>query len=245
MNIVEITKPDWPYINLYAIGDLHIGDRNCDYKSANAMIDKAAKDPYAVVLGMGDWLNVATKQSVGKAVFDQNMDTTEQMKLAKKMFAPVKDKLIGLLEGNHEFRLSKEGICVTDILADNLETEYLGYSVVINISVAGKSYSVYATHGHGGGGTKGGVINKLSKLSNIVIADVYLRGHSHQLLEFKEPIRLADPSTNRVVEKIRRYVDTGSYLTYDDSYAEQANYTPSIIGSPIITFSKDGIKTSL
>lgn len=245
LEIIEINKPELKKINLYAVGDLHIGDLNCDYDRIKETIEEIAEDPNALVIGMGDWLNVATKHSVGKAVFDQEYDTTEQMKIARRLFTPIKDKLIGILEGNHEFRLSKEGINITDLLADNLDTRFLGYSTALNIKVQDANYIVYATHGHGGGATKGGVVNKLNKLSNVVVADVYLRGHSHQLLHFKEPIRLISPETNAIIQKERWYVDTGSFLSYDGSYAEKANYTPANLGCPIVTFRPNKISVTL
>jgi predicted phosphodiesterase len=245
LNIIEIDKPDQPMINLYAVGDLHIGDLNCEYTMIQDTIDRIKADPYALVIGMGDWLNVATKHSVGKAVFDQEYDTTQQLKIARRMFLPIKDKLVGLLEGNHEYRLSKEGFNITDVMAETLDTEFLGYSTLLSINIQGTRYVVYATHGHGGGSTKGGVVNKLKKLDNVVNADIYLRGHSHQLLHFKQPIRSVSPVDNSIIETERWYVDTGSFLSYDDSYAEKANFTPANLGSPIITLFPDRINITI
>lgn len=236
MEVIQLDYSSKEHINLYPIGDLHLGDNNCNVDEIKKVIEAVKEDENALIIGMGDWLNVATKQSVGKAVFDQCMDTTAQIKFAVELFSPVKDKIIGLLEGNHEFRASKEGINVTELLALNLGTRFLGYSAAININVDGSETIIFATHGHGGGASKSGVVNKVAKLSDILVADIYLRGHSHQLISFKEPIRMVEGS--RIVERIRWYVDTGAFLNYDNGYAEMGNFKPGNIGCPLIKISK-------
>ena len=50
-------------IELICLGDLHIGDHNCDYQLLNKQIDYINSKPNIFVIGMGDYINNALKLS--------------------------------------------------------------------------------------------------------------------------------------------------------------------------------------
>ncbi len=238
---MEVVKLNYAErVHLYPIGDGHVGDNNCDLKSLQATVDAINNDPYGIALLMGDMLNCATKTSPGKAVFDQCMDTTAQMKLLKKIISPIANKTVGALPGNHEERLSKEGVSVTELLCDMLGIRYLGYSTTLIITIGDRRYVVFATHGAGGGGARPGIVTKLLRLTALMPADIYLRGHSHGMMWFTEPKnKVID---DNVLKNNTYFVDTGAFLVYDGSYAEQGNMNQANIGSWKIIMDADKIE---
>lgn len=223
---------------LMGIGDIHWGEKNCDINLVRRTIDYCLKNR-VYVLGMGDLLNVGTKQSIGKGPYDQYCDTTEQFKQIRRLLLPLakENLLIGLLEGNHESRSSNEGMDIMSLLSESLEVPYFGYSVVLKIIVGKNAYIGYATHGKGGSTALSSVINQVKKLSNIVDADFYMRGHSHKLFAFSTPIRRVDVRNNKLIETERYFIDTGSFLKYDNAYPDQANLEPVMTGTALITLS--------
>lgn len=241
MDIYEVTT-EHSEMHLYGMSDWHLGDRNCEVDKIKEVIEEIKNDPLAKVLLLGDLLNCATKSSVGKAVYDELMSTEDQWALALDLLTPIKDKIIGMLIGNHEFRLEKEGFNPIKTLCIAMGVPYLGYSTMLNVSVDGRSHTIYATHGHGGG-SRSSIIGKLNKLAEVAVADIYMRGHSHQLISHTTIIRMVE--NGRLVDKKRTVVDTGSFLRYDEGYAEMSSLPMVCTGCAIVTFTKEGFKVKV
>jgi len=241
MEIIEVTT-DLESIDLYGLGDIHLGDINCELDKFKQVLKDIEGNPRARVIIMGDLLNCATKSSVGKAVFDEYMKAEDQWALALKLLEPIKGKIVGMLIGNHEFRLEKEGFNPIKTLCLALKVPYLGYSTMLNVKVAGTTTTVYATHGHGGA-SKNSVIGKLNKLSEIAVANVYMRGHSHQLIYHRTMIRIV--KDGKLVDEERLVVDTGSFLKYDEGYAEMSNLAMVRSGCAVIHFSSNGYTVNI
>ena len=240
MNIFEVNGQD--SLDLYGLGDIHLGDINCELDKFKAVVEEIRLNPNAKVIIMGDLLNCATKSSVGKAVYDEYMKSDDQWALALELLGPIKDKIVGMLIGNHEFRLEKEGFNPIKALCLALGVQYLGYSTMLNVKVAGKVTTVYATHGHGGG-SRGSIIGKLNKLAEVAVADIYMRGHSHQLIYHRTVVRVVEDG--KLVDKERLVVDTGSFLKYDEGYAEMSNLPMVRSGCAIIKFNKNGYTVNI
>jgi len=103
-------------IYLYAIGDVHIGDKGFTKESEEKLkgyIDFIRKTPNAFCVLQGDVLNNATRLSKSSP-FEQNMDLKEQIEKAVELFKPIKHKILGSINGNHSLDkntdvLTKEG----------------------------------------------------------------------------------------------------------------------------------------
>jgi len=62
------------------------------------------------------------------------MSPQEQIKKAVELFSPVKDKILGVVNGNHERRISKvAGIDITEVMADKLGVRYAGDEFCIKL----------------------------------------------------------------------------------------------------------------
>lgn len=226
------------FCRIMPLGDLHIGERNWNEKLLKKYLSYALEN-HIYLLGMGDFMNTATKTSVGKGPYDEEMTPTEQYKKAIALFRPLAEEglLLGLLTGNHEERASKEGLDICEMLSDALAVPYFGYSVIVKFVVGRNAYVCFATHGHTGSQSVGGVANRLKKLNEVAVADLYLMGHTHQLLDFSDLIRTVDVRNNKVIECERVYVNTGSFLGYDGGYGDMKNFPLVKQGAPLITLS--------
>jgi len=240
-------------IHLYPIGDIHIGDK-CFGKEGGAKLDGyikwIKKTPTAYVVLMGDLVNCATLNSPSSP-FAQDMDLTDQIKTAVGYFEPIKDKILGAIDGNHEQRLSRyAGYSPTISICERLGIKYLQSSAVIifRLGCYGKkikgnqtsarprtSFAGYFHHTTGGGSTVGGRMNRAEKLTDIVAdADFYCSGHNHQLAVAHRIIHVLDRTHARVEQLRQMTVNCGGYLEWDESYAEQKQLPPLKIGSPRI-----------
>jgi len=235
---------------LYPIGDIHLGDKSFTAKSMAKLkgyIKWIQNSRNSRVILMGDIFNVATRAS--KTSPFQQLSLKDEMKLALQLFKPIKNKILGVIDGNHENR-AVDYMDYSPLIhfCDVLGLRYLQYSGVFKLGVgvnrcAGSSrtdqakiiYIVYAHHTTGGGTTKGGRINRVAKLSEIFTnADIYLGAHNHDLITTPNEGWAVDRRTGNVKRFRQYFVDCGGYLDWNGSYAEQKMFPPLKIGSPKI-----------
>ena len=248
-------KDDHAY--LIPIGDIHIGDRAFAKKSLKKLkgyIEWVEERDNARILLMGDIFNVATRNSATTPF--QTMSLKEEMEFALELFEPVKSKIIGAIDGNHEYRaIDYMDYSPLIPFCHALGIKYFEYSAAILFGVGRKNkghkgkklirpnilYTIYAHHTTGGGSTIGGRINRVDKLRQIVVnADIYLGAHNHALITAPADVYVFDPLHKKVVRQRQYLVDCGSYLEWNGSYAEKRMYPPLKIGSPRIRL--DGVR---
>jgi len=93
-------------LNLVALGDLHVGHRNVDYDLLERVIDTIKDMPDCLWIGMGDWADCIVfrdKRFDLNAVDPTCMTPDRQYRRVKELLEPIKDKCIGLLDGNHDY----------------------------------------------------------------------------------------------------------------------------------------------
>lgn len=100
-------------IQLVPFGDLHYGDKSCNWNKAQKMIDWIDSEKNTRVILMGDLINSATKTSVGAALFDENKHGQDQLDFMIDALKPIKKKIYGALVGNHPYHKD------TDVLTSN------------------------------------------------------------------------------------------------------------------------------
>lgn len=233
---------------LIPIGDCHLGDKafgKTGRKKLDGYIRWVQAHPNARIFLIGDIFNVASRVSK-TSPFESR---AEEYNEAADIFRPVAKQIIGAIDGNHEARmLQMFGYSPLQALCAQLEVPYCQWSAVIEMNVGGvdyrdpkkshwNTYFVYCHHTTGGGGTLGNALNRSVKLQDIVQGiDVYCGGHNHNLATGQRTVFLPYPAGGRVIQKKVTYVDCGSYLDYEDTYAEQGMYVPGKLGSPRIRF---------
>lgn len=233
---------------LIPIGDCHFGDKNFTKESKKKLkgyCDWVMEKDNARIFLTGDIFNTAGRNSK-TSPFESDISEYQE---ATDFFKPYASKIIGAVDGNHEYRMYDEfGISPLQLFCRELNIPYCKYSAMIRMRVGKRTdpnsgnrykqiYFLYGHHSTGGGGTVGGKLNRAVKLRDIVEGvDVLLTGHNHQLAVAPQDVFY--PSNQGGIKKRRIwYVNCGSYLEWDNSYAEKGMLAPSKLGSPRIRLS--------
>lgn len=252
--LVNIFHHEGEKLRIHHFGDAHMGSQN---SAVNALIEemaKARKDRIGVLQTMGDMCDGITPRDkrYDYRNIDPELNTLEkQFDLLEELVKPwaKKDRVLGMHFSNHYGRLVKE-TTMNELkrIADRLQVPYLGYTAFTKILMkSGKkkrTFMLWSSHGWGGGEWPGAKVNRLNRLLLKYDADVYVQGHTHQLLSINLA-RLRLDGRNRVKAQPIICGYSGSwYRTYghniDGSYAEERQYMPLAIGHLVTEFNIDG-----
>ena len=244
---------------LVPIGDIHLGHKNVDLDLLKKIIKYVEETDRCYWIGMGDYCDAITAKDRRYDLnsIDPRFPTPDkQYRAIREMFEPIKDKCIGLLDGNHDYLHWREhNHNYVDDLAYDLGVAYLTMDAYVRLVFVRKSgkkpkqnrLDIYAHHGWTGARTLGGRINRITDLANIFPnLPLYLMGHVHLLGAVPPRIQLSVDNRLNVVEQRQYFVFTGSflkgYMPDAMSYVEMKTYVPTTLGSPIITIRIDDAK---
>ncbi len=253
MKAIRCDLPFAETIEVHPMADLHIGDPNSDYKSILDRIEYIRKTPNAYCILDGDLMDTAIASSIGDT-YSANLQPMEQLKQCVKIFEPIKGKILAVLPGNHENRVYKsDGVDLTEIMCSQLgiANRYSPTTALLFIRFGMQSshrhnrpqlYTVYVTHGSGGGRKEGGKVNRLADLASIVDADIYVHAHTHLPLVFKESFFRVSGANSSVALVDKLFVNTAASLNYG-GYGDRQGYKPASKKSPVIYL--DGLKRDM
>jgi hypothetical protein len=238
-------------IILVPIADSHDSDAFADEKYVEERVKLIQNTPNAFALLNGDLMNMATKNSKSD-VYADKYSPDEQLDRCIERYYPIRDKILGINEGNHERRISRDtGIQVTKRFARELgiEDRYSpdGLYIILRAGQVRNKlresngsgrirqicYTIYMTHGARSGRKAGGKINALIELSNIVAADIYIHSHSHLGAIIPGVINVPDLRNDKIKVNDTLYINTAASLDYG-GYGEIGEYHPVSKKSPII-----------
>ena len=236
----EKLSDKFDYIDIKPISDVHIGDPQLDDQLIQEDVDWATEADNRFILLNGDLMNTATTHSVSNT-YENTMTPHDELKYARKLFKPAKDKILGMTAGNHENRIYRnDGLDVCEELALTLDCFYAHDGLVLKVKFGKRKsnqknqvYSIYMSHGFSGARTTGGKANRLDKLRNIVVTDCYITSHTHSKITFKKNIFTPDLRNNKITKKKQIFINTGAYLKYG-GYGERKEYHPSDLGTVIL-----------
>ena len=221
-------------------GDQHIGSKDADMTAVNKQIEWLKKQKNVIVILMGDTVNCALRSSVGAGSFDDVMNPSEQMATATKLLTPIKDKIVGVHNGNHGNRVYNEtSISPEKIIAQSLGVPYLGDTCFHHIRFGDQTYILFTAHGSSGSTTVGGALNACMSYGHFAVADLYAMGHTHKLASYAQVAYEVSKKDKQLLKKKRHFVLTGNYMMWKGSYAESKNYTPLKIGCAKATLRGD------
>jgi len=227
-------------VQIMPIGDIHWGAKTCDEELfLNTIAECVRKNTY--VIGMGDYLESSIVGSVG-GPFGQKMTPEAQMEAMVDMLKPLADKglLLGLVDGNHEFRITKmTSINVTRMMAHLLGVPYLDHAAFFILRVGKQSYTVHATHGSSGARLPYSKIKAALDVFRYVDCDVVFYGHLHSLDHLTTLYYKVNKRCKTVEEAKRHAILTGSFLRYSGSYAERMNLPPVQVGTALVSLYGD------
>lgn len=228
--------PNYTSIKLLALSDLHVGDRLCNLKTIKDVLNSIKNSDNTFVILNGDLMNNATKTSVSDS-YGEKLTPTEQILLLCELLEPIKDRILVIHPGNHEARTYKQdGVDIIRLVAKQLGIEdrfsegwwylYLSFGLEQRRKDRAIMYQITGVHGYGGGRKNGGKINNLVEMSDKVIADLYVMGHTHTPIITRNSIFIPDTQHRTLVQKDKYYLMTNSFLDYG-GYGEQYGFTPS------------------
>ena len=249
MKTIKIDLPaSLEQIELHPLGDFHFGDEMSDWEHIQKMLKHIAETPNAYCILGGDLMDSAIASSIGDT-YAANLSPMEQLRLCVQIFEPIKDKILCILHGNHENRHYKtNGIDLTALMADQLglRDRYSPTTALLFIRFGERqncsqhhrkmAYTVYATHGSGGGRKEGGKINRLADYAQIVDADVYICWHTHLPASFRTSYFRPSMANSSVTKVSKLFVNGAAALEYG-GYGDVQGYKPSDTTTPVIFLS--------
>lgn len=254
MKVIRRDIPgDFTEILLYAIADLHWADPNSNHKRIMEDIAYIRDTPNVYCVLNGDLMNCAIKSSISDCY--AHISPMEELEKCVEIFGCIKDKIICVVPGNHERRHYKtNGIDITLLMCQQLgiEDRYSPTTALVFLRF-GKDefhshhgrpilYTVYVTHGNGGGRKDGGKIQRLADYATVVDADVYIAGHTHLEAGFKKGFFRPNPANSSVTHTLHLFVNTCAELD-PGGYGEIGGYDPPWCDRPIIHL--NGVKKEM
>ncbi|MFQ6076860.1 MAG: hypothetical protein ACE5Z5_12150 [Candidatus Bathyarchaeia archaeon] len=245
------SRRELPFI-LVPVGDIHLGHINVEKKTLGRVLRFIEETPNCLWLGMGDYADAITIKDYryNPDSVDREFETPQaQYREVERLFRPIAQKCLGLLDGNHDYKLwRKYQHNYVDDLAYHLGVTYLTMDAYIRLVFSRKSgkrakknqLNIYAHHGWTGARTSGAKINRIEDLAKIFpLCNLYLMGHMHDIGPSQPRVRLSVDRGLNVVDHEERFIQTGSFLRgYVDGtmgYVEEKTYMPAALGSPKIS----------
>lgn len=237
MNVVKVDLgSEVTNIEIVPLGDIHLGSKHFAKKEFEATLEYIKGSPERFVVLNGDLINNAIKTSVSD-VYSEKLTPDEAIDKLYEYLEPIKDRILGVVSGNHCDRTYK--LTGVDILKNlcyrlGLVDRYSPIANIIFISF-GKSrgrenvrntFSVYQSHGNGGGRTVGAKTNSLHRMSQIVHADIYIHSHTHTPIIFKEDYVMTSCKNKGIAMTSRLFVNTNAYEGFG-GYGERMLLRPS------------------
>lgn len=235
-----VTVPDrWPHIQLAPWYDVHHGHA----LHASAMFKRHQhwflETPYVLGWNGGDFFENVVEGSPGQ--WSQTEIPDAQFKHAVEILAPMRDKLLFAIPGNHEARtFRRAGFDIARELAERVGIPYFPDYCFCTIKWRGMKFRICAHHGTGAAASPGGQRNAARKDMPWVGCDLYWTGHLHQPIADVVYRADFDQSTNRMVSRSSVVIISPSYLRYFSGYAAAKRLGPGSLGLTVAELQANG-----
>jgi len=255
---------EFSHIYFIPIGDFHCGDKSglggelpegvYATKKFRDMVKWIKDTPEAYTFLMGDVFDATIRSSIGN-VYENQFNLAKAKDFITEELRPIKDKILGCFEGNHEERIVKAtGDSPIKDLSKFLNIEYFpNWCAYLFLNVGESrgnkrmdkrrpiSYSAFLHHIIGGGRTQGGKVNRIMSLKGMALADIYFGAHVHSKIALKEKYIYPDMHNKKLIEQQECFVATGSYMGYA-SYSLKGMYIKPATGSTRVRLNGEPIK---
>jgi hypothetical protein len=231
---------DGPKIKIYFLADFHYGGEGFDNKGFQKCINTVKEKDHALMVTVGDALELALASSVPGAVYGQQMRPHDQVISFREEIKPIAHKILFMQPGNHEARVIK----TTDIdplefgVCDYYDIPYFNEPLIMIVSWKNNFFTFYFRHGKSCALTPGGKLNAAARpLSFLPHIQFIVMAHVHtptsginirRCREYKydDKGNLVDFS---VVKKEEFIVICASTHRYFVSYSSREEYPPVVM----------------
>ena len=230
-------------ITIKPIADVHLGAAECMEQEFIAFVKQIAETPNVYVTLGGDLIDNGTRNGVTN-IFRATMPPSQQKREMANILAPIRDRILCCVPGNHEKRSGKDAdddpafdiMCKLDI-----EDRYRESMAFVKIQLGEKenhggnqansiyrpSYILVVTHGSGGGMLTGASVNRGNRFGYVVDGmDALIIGHTHQPFVTQPSKIKIDPHNNQVKLVPFKVICATSWLSYG-GYAMDKMLSPS------------------
>ena len=243
--IIQHHFPAREDITIIPVSDVHLGAAEHMADEWREFVNTVKSDPNCYIILGGDLINNATKSSVSN-VFAETMRPREQKRMMAEMLAPLKNRILCAVSGNHERRSGKDvdDDPTYDIMC-KLDIEHLYRENVAFIKMqfgdkngngnVNPTYVFVVTHGAGGGMLTGGTVNRNERFGYIIDGmDCLVVGHTHKPWVTQPAKIKIDPFNNKISVKPFKVVSATSWLNYG-GYAAQKMLNPTSHAPQVLT----------
>lgn len=227
--LIQSKFEDLDHLNIYTVGDVHLGSKECDLELFQAWVEMVKNDPNGAVVIIGDMMNMGLKNSKSN-VYEETLSPMQQKELCYELLKPIADKIIAGCSGNHEYRAVKEVGCnpLYDVFCRlRIEDRYRENACFIKLTVGkqGKNpntYGVVLTHGSSK--------NKDEKWTYSVDGcDCFISGHTHTATHQPMGKIKMDLTHNKVKTVGYQHIVVLPFQSYG-GYAIRGKYMPNSLG---------------
>lgn len=238
---------DLKAIEIMPVADYHWADPNSDHDKIMEDIAYIRDHDNCFCILNGDLMDCAIASSIGDT-YGATLSPMDELRECVKLFQPIAQKILCVVPGNHERRHYKtNGIDLTELMCRQLgiEDRYSSTTALLFIrfgETSGRThnrrvaYTMYVSHGNGGGRKEAGKIQRLVDLSTIVDADIYLCGHTHLPAILKDGFARPNMANSSITYGTRLYVNTSAKLDYG-GYGDTQGFKVPCTDTPIIHLS--------
>ena len=177
-------------ILVYGLSDLHIGSAEFEEGLFNQFVRSILKEKNRYCVVVGDIIDNGTKNSV-TGPYGSTMSPKHQRQYAADLLYPLRDRILGIVAGNHERRSTKEtDTDPAELIAERLDLAeiYRPGTAFISVDLGKRQdsnkrppkYCIAITHGSSGGQLIGAGLNKADQFAIASGADLVVMGHSHK-----------------------------------------------------------------
>jgi hypothetical protein len=247
--------------------DLHIGSALHHDHGLRQMIDYVASKKNRFLTLDGDLIEaicVDDKRFQMDTLDEGHSTPIKQCHAVIKVLEPVRDRILCIADGNHEFALQRFGNLVRDLICSALDVPYgtYTYKLTIRDKKGKEQWKMFSTHG--ARAITSNADDPIREESNMMLAVkrhlkkkagdciVMSMGHSHKLIVCppKNIMYLDDDGVNinekyrmyrghgYIDEDFRWYINTGSFYKLFgigiSGYAERKGYDPNQLGYAVI-----------
>ena len=238
---------DFKEIEIMPVADYHWADPNSDHDKIAGDLAYIHNHDNCFCILNGDLMDCAIASSVGDT-YGATLSPMDELRECVKLFQPIAHKILCVVPGNHENRHYRtNGLDLTELMCQQLgiEERYSSTTALLFLRVGEQTrthhnrpvpYTIYVSHGNGGGRKEGGKIQRLIDLSTIVDADIYCVGHTHLPALLKDSFARPCMANNSITYGTRLYINTSAKLNYG-GYGEVGGFKPPCTDTPIIHLS--------
>lgn len=241
-------QPEGEFLEIVGISDLHYGSKTFLPRKAEKHRAYILDSPDRKVIEMGDATENALSDSPGRSSFDQTCSPSEQRAWVVDYYRPMRDRVIAVVASNHAARSERKVDMSPDetLLAslDLPKENYVRWEKVLSVTVGdsrrGQNYNILVRHKMSNSAKPATILASMfAKARACQGCDVYWAAHCHQYLYEPLPADIPDPRHKRMRTLEQHFVMSDSFMGFDESYAEENNWTPPTAGQVSLRLYRD------